>query len=121
MHACFELNPLLGWGITTLPIECASGLTCAFRRGNIPIFAYYHPSSIDADWQVRPVRIQTWLDETMKFDKPILIDPITARIYRIKKMTEWCDGNYGNVLLLPKMPLLDYPLFVTDASLMNEK
>ncbi len=121
MHACFEINPLLGWGITTLPIEYGSGLTCAFRRGNIPIFAYYSPTSIDADWQVKPVRIQTWVDETMKFDKPILIDPITARIYRIKKMTEWCDGNYGNVLILPKMPLLDYPLFVTDASLMNEK
>ena len=120
MHGCFELYPMTSWSVTTMPVESASGLSCAFRRGNIPIFAYYHPTNIDSDWQVRPVRIQTWVDETMKFDKPILIDPITARIYRIKKITQWSDGNYGNVLLMPKMPLLDYPLFVTDASLLDE-
>ena len=121
MHGCFEIHPMSGWGITTLPLECASGITAVFRRGNIPIFAYYHPTNGDADWQVKPVRLTTWLDETMKFDKPILIDPVTARIYRIKKMTEYCDGSYGYFLMMPKMPLLDYPLFVTDASLMNEK
>jgi len=120
MHACFELNPMVGWGANTLPLESASGLTCAFRRGNIPIFAYYHPTHIDADWETRPVRIQTWVHPSMKFEKPILIDPITAKIYRIKQMTEWCDGNYGNVLIIPKLPLLDYPLFVTDASLLDE-
>ena len=103
-----------------MPLENGSGLSCAFRRGNIPIFAYYHPSNFDADWTLKPVQIQTWVDEAMKFDKPILIDPITARVYRIKKMAEWCDGNYGNVLILPRMPLLDYPLFVTDASLLND-
>jgi len=119
MNACFEIRPPLGWS-TSLPIEYGSGITCAFRRNDIPIFAYYHPTNFEADWQVKPIIIQTWVDEAMKFDKPILIDPITARIYRVKKMTEWCDGNYGNVLLLPKMPLLDYPLFVTDASLMDE-
>ena len=120
MHACFELYPQTGWGINTLPLEVASGLTCAFRRGNIPLFAYYHPTHIDADWQVTPVRIQTWVHDSMKFEKPVLIDPITARVYRIKHMTPWCDGNYGNVLIIPRLPLLDYPLFVTDASLLDE-
>ena len=119
-HGCFEIRPPLGWSLSTMPLENGSGLSCAFRRGNIPIFAYYHPSNFDSDWMVKPVQIQTWVDETMKFDKPILIDPITARVYRIKKMAEWCDGNYGNVLILPRMPLLDYPLFVTDASLLND-
>jgi len=121
MHACFETLPMTGWSDTTLPLEYGASLTCAFRRGNIPIFAYYWPSHFDADWQVKPIWVQTWLDETMKFDKPVLIDPITARIYRIRQLTPWCDGNYGQVLVLPKLPLLDYPLFVTDASLLNEK
>ena len=94
---------------------------CAFRRGSIPIFAYYHPTNIDADWQVKPVQLVTWLDDAMKFDKPILIDPITARIYRIVNKIEWCHDVYDDMLVLPRLPLLDYPLFVTDASLMNEK
>ena len=121
MHACFEAQPMTGWSDTTLPLEYGAALTCAFRRGNIPIFAYYWPSHFDADWQVKPIWVQTWLDETMKFDKPVLIDPITARIYRIRQLTPWCDGNYGYVQVLPRLPLLDYPLFVTDASLLDEK
>ena len=121
MHACFEIHPMISWGVSTLPLETADGLTCAFRRGNIPIFAYYHPTNIDADWQVKPVQLVTWLDDAMKFDKPILIDPITARIYRIVNKIEWCHDVYDDMLVLPRLPLLDYPLFVTDASLMNEK
>lgn len=120
-HGCFELMPMTGWGVNTLPLETASGLTCAFRRGNIPIFAYYQPTHIDADWQVKPVGVQTWVPDSMKFEKPILIDPITARVYRIRQMSEWCDGNYGNVLIIPRLPLLDYPLFVTDASLLDQR
>lgn len=119
MNACFEIYPQTAWSRTTMPIEMASGITCAFRRNNIPIFAYYHPTNIDADYPVRPVRIQTWLDENFKFDKPVLIDPITKRIYRIVKKTDWCDGNYGSVILMPRMPLLDYPLLVTDAALLD--
>lgn len=119
-QGCFELQPMTGWGQNTLPLEAASGITCAFRRGNIPIFAYYHPTHIDADWETRPVRIQTWVHPAMQFEKPILIDPITARVYRIKQMTPWSDGNYGNVLVIPKLPLLDYPLFVTDAALLDD-
>ena len=119
MNGCFELNPLAGWGKNNLPLEAASGVTCAFRRHNIPIFAYYHPTHLNAEWEIRPVRVHTWVHPSMQFQKPILIDPITAKVYRIRKMTEWCDGNYGNLLVIPKLPLLDYPLFVTDAALLD--
>ena len=116
---CFEINPLVGWGVNTLPVEVASGITCAFRRGNIPIFAYYYPTHIDADWQVKPVRINLYVPEDMKFQKPILIDPITARVYQIKQLARWSDGNWGYLKVIPKLPLLDYPLLVSDASLLD--
>ena len=119
MHGCFEIFPGVPWGATTRSLDSVSGLTCAFRRGNIPIFAYYHVTHIDADWDVRPVQIQTWLDDEFVFEKPVLIDPIMAKIYRIRNRTDYCDGNYGSVILFNRMPLLDYPLFVTDASLFN--
>ena len=120
MTANFEIQPMASFANSALPLEAAAGITCGFRRGNIPIFAYYQPTAIDAGYQVKPVRIQTWVHPSMKFDKPVLIDPITARVYQIKQMATWCDGNWGNVLVIPKLPLLDYPLFVTDASLLDE-
>lgn len=121
INACFELAPATGsWGYNLLPAEIATGITCGFRRGNIPIFAYYHPTCIDSGWEVKPVRVSTYVPEGMKFDKPILIDPITARVYRIKQKEHWTDGNWGYLEVIPKLPLLDYPLFVTDASLLDE-
>ena len=120
INACFELYPMLRWALNTAPVETASGITCAFRKNGVPIFAYYSPTHLDSEWMVKPVRVTTWVDEDLKFEKPILIDPITARVYRIKQMSEFCDGNYGNYLVLPRLPLLDYPLFVTDASLLDD-
>ena len=120
IQSCFELNPHLGsWGYTLLPAEVATGVTCGFRRGDIPIFAYYHPTCIDCGWEPKPVRASFYLPDGMKMEKPILIDPITARVYRIKQKSHWTDGNWGYLEVIPKLPMLDYPLFVSDASLLD--
>ncbi len=121
MHAGFEMRPMPDWNANTLPLEAASGISCAFRRGDIPVFAYYHPTHIDADWMMRPVVATLWLQNNFRFSKPVLIDPITARAYRIIRKKDWPSEQDGTLSEMPRLPLLDYPLFVTDASLMNEK
>ena len=120
IHGNFELYPMTSRSLSTLPIENSSGLTCVFKKNNVPIFAYYSPTHFDAEWLVKPVQAFTWVPQDMKFEKPILIDPITSRVYRIKQMSNYCDGNYGEYLVIPRLPLLDYPLFVTDASLLDD-
>ena len=120
MNSGFDVFPMPDWNATTLPLEAAFATTCAFRRGNIPIFAYYHPSHLDADWMVKPITVNTWLAPEFKFDKLILIDPITARIYRLKRRMDWESKKDGNIVEIPRLPLLDYPLFVTDASLLED-
>ena len=120
MPGCSELSPMPDWGAITLPVETASGISCAFRRGDCPIFAYYHPTHLDADWQVKPVVFTTWLKNNFKFKKPVLIDPITARIYRIVRKRDYPSDQDGIFSEMPRLPLLDYPLFVTDAELLNE-
>jgi len=107
-------------GSTTEVVEHFSGISCCFRRGSIPIFAYYHVTNIDADWTPVSVNIHTWVDETYQWKNPVLIDPITARIYRIRKRADWCDGNYGKLIVFQRMPLLDYPLFMTDAAIIEK-
>ena len=55
--------------------------------------------------------------EGLPHDTPYTVtETVDGNLYT----TEWSDGNYGNVLVIPKLPLLDYPLFVTDASLLDE-
>ena len=115
-----EIHPMPDWNQTTLPLESAFSITSAFRRGDIPIFAYYHPSHLDADWQVKPVAALFWLENNFIFRKPVLIDPITAKIYRIVKMAEQSSEQDGVYIEIPRLPLLDYPLFITDAILLKE-
>ncbi len=80
MNCCFEILPIVPFGITTRFVkEVVTSTTCGFRRGNIPIYAYYAVSNVDADSTVEPVKIETYVGN-MKLEKPILIDPITARV-----------------------------------------
>lgn len=108
-------------GYVTSPVETASGINCTFRRGDFPVFAYYHPSHLDADWQVKPVTGLTWLENRFKFSKPVLIDPITARIYRIVRKKDYPSEKDGIHSEMPRLPLVDYPPFVTDAALLDER
>ena len=120
MQACFEIHPMPDWNLTTLPLESAYGITAVFRRNDIPICAYYHPTHLDADWQVKPISALFWFENQFKFSKPVLIDPITARVYRIVRKNDRTSEHDGTVSEIPRLPLLDYPLFVTDASLLNQ-
>ena len=99
--------------------EVVTSTTCGFRYKDIPIYAYYQMSNVDADGTVMPIKIETYIGKLI-LDKPILIDPITARVYRIKKLVNFCDGNYGHNLLFPRLPILDYPLFLTDARILDK-
>lgn len=117
----FETNYPQGYSNTTLPNEYFVSTVACFKRKDVPIFTYYCPTHIDADYTFKIVNIQTWIDkEIYHFENPILIDPITAKVYRIKKMIDFCDGNYGYNTQFMRMPLLDYPLIVTDAKLLDD-
>ena len=50
----------------------------------------------------------------------VLIDAITAKIYRIKNETTCRDGIYGRFRQFHWMPMLDYPLFLTDAAIFRD-
>ena len=121
LKAAFELAPMPGWGYNTLPVETASGIACTFHWGDFPILAYYHPTHLDADWQVKPIAALAWLKNNFRFSKPVLIDPITARIYRIVRKKDYSSERDGFFSEMPRLPLLDYPLFITDAALLDER
>jgi len=45
-------------------------------------------------------------------DKPVLVDPLTAEVYRLPHATRAASGWQ-----IEQAPLADYPLIVTDQSL----
>ncbi len=121
VNVSFEIHPYeTPWAYTTRPVDDLYPVVCGFRKGDIPIYAYYHPSHILSSYEVRAVSIQMYPERWSTFEKPVLIDPITARIYRIKNETTCIDGNYGRFRQFHRMPMLDYPLFLTDAAIFRD-
>jgi len=95
-------------------------ITAGFLRGDIPIYSYYFPENIDIDYGVKRVKIHIWVEDWDKFKNPILIDPITRKVFKCKRKRTYkneASGMYG----FRSMPLLDYPLFITDLSLIQDK
>ena len=120
-HVSFEVHPYeTPWVYTNRPLDDIYPVICGFRKGNIPVYAYYHPTHLRSSYDVHAVSIQMYPERWSVFDKPVLIDPITAKIYRIKCETTCSDGNYGRFRQFHRMPLQDYPLFLTDASIFRD-
>ena len=121
VNVSFEIHPYeTPWEYTTRPLDDLYPVVCGFRKGDVPIYAYYHPSHLRSNYDVHAVSIQMYPERWGVFEKPVLIDPITAKIYRIKQESTCSDGNYGRFRQFHRMPMLDYPLFLTDASIFQE-
>jgi hypothetical protein len=101
-----------------------------FRRKNIPVFSYHVPENPELSMEPGFTDIQLWVDEKDKFDDLILIDPIRGDVYKIKNVESCTKGfkypwvGFDEVVkgftTLTRMPYVDYPLFISDISLLNE-
>lgn len=94
----------------------------AFRRAGVPMLAWHQAR--DPQDGTAPVRA----DVTFAFEsrgygaadgltKPVLIDPVTRRVYAL---TAWerhaCRDQVRARITLRNVPVMDYPLLVTDAA-----
>lgn len=104
----------------------AEPFSLGFRRAGVPLFAWHQ--ACDTQDGAAPVRA----DVTIAFDarayghpdglaRPVLIDPVTRRIYA---PTSWerpdRRDRFRSWLVLRDVPVLDYPLLLTDAGAVGQ-
>ena len=80
-----------------------------FVRDGRALYAWWLPASLQKGFEPRriSVRLATRPDATLT--NPVLIDPLTSRVYRLP------DGKrHGGALTFESLPLLDSPLLVAD-------
>jgi len=106
-----------GWREALASVAEYNTIRVGFLRGNIPIYAYYFPENIDIEYGVRRISFAFWKEEGYRLENPILIDPITRKMFRYKNKIRKETG----IWCFDPMPLLDYPLFLTDLSLIKGK
>ncbi len=95
-----------------------------FRRNDIPILAYYQ--AVNPQYDIAPTKADVtlccdnWpkrLDELLP--DPVLADPISGQVY---SLDDWermiCKDQFRPRMEFRKLPCLDYPLLITDKSVM---
>ncbi len=117
--ACIEINPADAFFLNRSFAEY-NAVTAGFARGDIPIYAWYFPESVDIDYGFRRVRMDVWVDAGLRLENPVLIDPITRKVFRYKRdiaenriLNSNCSVG-GQMYRFRPLPMLDYPLFLAD-------
>ena len=84
--------------------------SAGFVRNGRALYAWWPVVDLFADFKPGSVALRLPTPAGAAIDEPVLIDPLTQRVYRpaAKKV--------GGTLTVPDAPLLDYPLLLTDGS-----
>ena len=106
-----------------------SMVTNKFRRKGLPVFSYHVPENPELSIETGQLDIQLWVGADGKLDEPVLIDPIRGDVYAIKDFESaktgfkykpiGFDENVDGFVTLYNLPFTDYPLFITDKSIMG--
>lgn len=86
----------------------------SFVRRGAPIFVRWLPVGLQQDKPWRRSSAELWSGKTAKMTEPVLIDLLSGQTYKIGKAT-FSDGWWK----IENLPLTDYPLIVTDKSVMQ--
>jgi hypothetical protein len=86
-------------------------IVAAFSRRGRPVYAYWQPADLMKDRAVRKVTLRAAAADSA-IEKPVLVDLLSGQVFGL----EGAKKDAG-AWVLPALPLADYPLLVTDASL----
>lgn len=73
------------------------------------LYSWWYPADLFRPWEPREMTVQITLPKGAQLEAPVLIDPLSQRIYRFPRV-ELAEGQ----VTLKRLPLLDYPLLVAD-------
>jgi hypothetical protein len=85
-----------------------------FRRGRHALCAYWWPARLQDDVAPRPIRAWIGGSADARLETPVLVDPLTAKAYRIDAQ-KGADGLWQ----IDRLPLTDYPLIVADRAVIG--
>ncbi len=84
--------------------------SASFARNGRPLYTWWSPVDLFEDFTPTKVTLRLPALDAATLDNPVLVDPVSQRVYRLSGKTS--DG----VLTANDLPLLDYPLLLTDRS-----
>lgn len=89
--------------------------SAGFVRAGAPIVAFWYPADLQKGWSPARIALQLPVEAGRAMNRPVLIDTLTGRAYALGHRENLPQGH-----TFKDLPLLDYPLLLTDASLVGE-
>lgn len=99
-----------------------------FVCGNVPVHAWWVPSSVEEDSEWLAMEMTLWLEAGLNLENPVLVDPVTQNVYAITfemdKRTcaeTWMspDPEAEGVRVFKNLPISNTPLILTDRSIVE--
>jgi len=88
--------------------------SAGFVRNARGLYAYWMPSDLLDDFVPRTISLRLPIPAGATIENPVLIDPLSQRVHDLKAVASKTDG-----LSLAGLPLFDYPLIVTDRTVVS--
>mgnify|MGYP001580915772 FL=1 len=85
-----------------------------FSRNGCGVYAWWSAVDLFEDYAPRTISLQVSTRENATLQQPVLIDPMSQQVYRLTGKTTGHDK-----LTFDRLPLRDYPLIVTDRSVVR--
>ncbi|HPO12655.1 MAG TPA: beta-galactosidase [Candidatus Hydrogenedentes bacterium] len=83
-----------------------------FVRDGRALYACWFPANLQQEWKMRTISLRLTFPEDAAITDPVLIDPLDGKAYAPTKTTA-----SKRTLEVHDLPLLDYPLILTDRQL----
>ncbi len=85
--------------------------TAAFTRKDRAIYAWWSPADLLRGFEAQKVEVSV---KEEGLAEPVLVDPLSARVYALEKARK-----AGSSWTFPELPLTEWPLLVTDRSVVG--
>ena len=109
LMALFRRIPPAGYKGRQLQLEGVWRAT--FLRNGRPVYAYWWPGDLSKSAPLDDVLASFWPDA--EWPDPVLVDPLRSTVHTIR------TTKRGGFVDVPRLPLRDYPLIVTDRSVVS--
>lgn len=93
--------------------QAAAAYQVNLLRGDVPVHAWWLREAVDKDPVWKNITMYYWLDEGLKLDQPVLINPISGEVYELDVII-----NYG-MLEFANLPISNSPVLLTDKSIVE--
>jgi hypothetical protein len=86
-------------------------ITAGFVRNGRALYAYWLPADLLEPFQPETISLQLSVPAHASIENPVLVDPLSQQVHAIQ-------GAHANAdkLVLAALPAFDYPLIITDRS-----